>query len=260
MGNATQRYFIELIFNGTSYHGWQIQTNAISVQAVVDDALSMILRQEIRTLGCGRTDTGVHAKQLFAHFDCLQADVERQSATIIKSLNAVLPNDIAVKRIFRVPNDFHARFSAISRSYEYYIHFEKDPFLDGLSWQLRDKPDFIKMNEAAKIMMEYRDFSCFSKTHTQVLTNNCEIYKAEWEWINEGRLVFNISANRFLRNMVRAIVGTLIEIGNGRNAIESIRSTIESKDRSEAGTSVPACGLYLSQVVYPDLTSEYEPK
>jgi len=256
VGNLNQRYFIELTFNGASYHGWQIQNNAISVQAVVDKALSTILRQEIKTLGCGRTDTGVHAKQLFAHFDCLKVDVEKQDAAILKSLNAVLPNDIAVKRIFEVPNDLHARFSAISRSYEYYIHFEKDPFLDGFSWQIRDKPDLMKMNEAAKIMMEYRDFSCFSKTHTQVLTNNCEIYQAEWKWINNDRLVFNISANRFLRNMVRAIVGTLIEIGNGKNTIESIRSTIESKNRSEAGTSVPACGLYLSQVVYPDLINE----
>lgn len=256
MGNANQRYFIELIFNGTGYHGWQIQTNAITVQAVVDKALSMILRQEIKTLGCGRTDTGVHAKQLYAHFDCPQADIEKQSETIIKSLNAVLPDDIAVKRIIPVANDSHARFTALSRSYEYYVHFEKNPFLRDLSWQLKDKPDLIKMNAAAKIMMEYRDFSCFSKSHTQVMTNNCEIYHAEWSWVNDERLVFNISANRFLRNMVRAIVGTLIEIGNGRNTIESIRSTIESKDRSEAGTSVPACGLYLSQVVYPDLTFE----
>lgn len=256
MGNANQRYFIELIFNGTGYHGWQIQKNAITVQAVVDEALSMILRQEIKTLGCGRTDTGVHAKQLYAHFDCPKTDVEKQSKTIIKSLNAVLPDDIAVKRIIPVSNDSHARFTALSRSYEYYIHFEKNPFLQDLSWQLKDKPDLNKMNEAAKIMMEYRDFSCFSKSHTQVMTNNCEIYHAEWSWINDERLVFNISANRFLRNMVRAIVGTLIEIGNGRNTIESIRSTIGSKDRSEAGTSVPACGLYLSQVVYPDLTFE----
>lgn len=253
MGNVNQRYFIELIFNGAKYHGWQLQNNAITVQALVDQALSTILRQEIKTLGCGRTDTGVHAKQLFAHFDCLEVDVEKQIVTLVKSLNAVLPNDIAVKRLFRVPNDLHARFSAVSRSYEYYIHFEKDPFLDGLSWQLRDKPNINKMNEAAKIMMEYRDFSCFSKTHTQVFTNNCEIYHAEWKYTHTGQLLFTISANRFLRNMVRAIVGTLIEIGQGRNTIESIRTTIESKDRSEAGTSVPACGLYLSQVIYSDL-------
>jgi len=258
VGNIKQRYFIELIFDGSAYHGWQIQNNAVTVQSVVDKALSTVLRQEIKTVGCGRTDTGVHAKQLFAHFDCSLVAIAKQEDIIIRSLNAVLPNDIALKRIFRVSDDFHARFSAISRSYEYYIHFEKNPFLDGLSWYLRDKPDHNKMNEAAKIMMEYHDFSCFSKTHTQVYTNNCEIYQAEWSWINEDRLLFNISANRFLRNMVRAIVGTLIEIGNGKSTIESIRSTIESKDRSEAGTSVPACGLYLSQVVYPDLIIEYE--
>jgi len=258
VGNANQRYFIELIFNGTAYHGWQIQNNAITVQAIVDKALSTILRQEIKTIGCGRTDTGVHAKQLFAHFDCPESDVERQSVTLVKSLNAVLPNDIAVKKLYRVPNDVHAHFSAVSRSYEYYIHFEKDPFLDGLSWELRDKPDLSKMNEAAKIMMSYQDFSCFSKAHTQVFTNNCEIYRADWQWINDDRLVFNISANRFLRNMVRAIVGTLIEIGNGKKTIESIHSTIESKNRSVAGTSVPACGLYLSQVVYPNLILEHE--
>jgi tRNA pseudouridine38-40 synthase len=255
VGNTKQRYFIELLFNGTRYHGWQIQDNAITVQAVIDKSLSTVLRQDIKTVGCGRTDTGVHAKQLFAHFDCILSDAEVQDDKIKRSLNAILPNDIAVKNIFRVPHDFHARFSATSRSYEYYIHFEKDPFLDGLSWYLRDKPDLIKMSEAAKIMMEYRDFSCFSKAHTQVFTNNCEIYQAEWQWISDNRLRFNISANRFLRNMVRAIVGTLIEIGNGRNTVESIRSTIESQNRSQAGTSVPACGLYLSKVVYPDMKS-----
>ena len=252
MGNGNQRFFIEIAYHGANYHGWQVQDNAITVQELIDKALSTLLRKRITTLGCGRTDTGVHAKQLFAHFDCLETDINEQYNQLLKGLNALLPKDIAIKEIFRVPSDFHARFDAISRSYEYHIHFHKDPFLNGLSWQLRDKPDVIAMNKAAEIMMEYRDFSCFSKSHTQVMTNNCEIYNAEWKWLGNDRLVFYITANRFLRNMVRAIVGTLIEIGLNKKNIESIRTTIESKDRSVAGVSVPACGLYLTEVKYPN--------
>jgi len=256
VGNENQRFFIEIAYHGANYHGWQVQDNAITVQELIDKALSTLLRKRITTLGCGRTDTGVHAKQLFAHFDCLETDIKEQYDQLLKGLNALLPKDIAVKKIFQVPNDFHARFDAISRSYEYHIHFHKDPFFNGLSWQLRDRPDAIVMNKAASIMMGYRDFSCFSKSHTQVMTNNCEIYNAEWKWLGNDRLVFYITANRFLRNMVRAIVGTLIEIGLNKKNIESIRTTIESKDRSVAGMSVPACGLYLTEVKYPNLNKE----
>jgi tRNA pseudouridine38-40 synthase len=246
-----QRFFIELAFNGGAYHGWQIQKNAKSVQEVLNKALSTLLRKPVDTLGCGRTDTGVHAKQLFAHFDDEDELVKGNESKILTSLNALLPADIAIKRLFSVANDAHARFDAVKRSYEYHIHFGKNPFLSGLSWQLKDKPDLEAMNEAAKLMMNYQDFSCFSKSHTQVFTNNCKLMKAEWQWCSEERLVFYISADRFLRNMVRAIVGTLLEIGHGKQSVDYIHRVIESKDRSVAGVSVPACGLYLTEVVYP---------
>ncbi|EHQ28233.1 tRNA pseudouridine synthase A [Mucilaginibacter paludis DSM 18603] len=355
----TQRYFIELAYDGTNYHGWQIQHNAISVQQVLNKALSTLLRMPVETLGCGRTDTGVHAKQLYAHFDIgrqeqpivdgpwsmdegqqkkaqkrtiahnpssmdeEQPSIDNEQITSgnipstqahglptvndtlsttnhgpsttpsaanhgpstmdhrpsttnhglsttsstthhgpstidhglpqkTRSLNALLPHDIAVKRIIPVHADAHARFDATLRSYEYHVHFEKDPFLNNLSWQLRDRPDVGLMNQAAQIVMEYTDFSCFSKSNTQVKTNNCKISRAEWV-SNGDKLIFHISADRFLRNMVRAIVGTLMMVGKGDIKPEEVRRIIESKNRSNAGVSVPACGLYLTEVRYPYL-------
>ena len=260
-----QRYFIELAYDGTRYHGWQSQPNAVGVQQLVDKALSTVFRTQIETTGAGRTDTGVHARQLFAHFD---VEEENQESRIkiqekkannsqpttdnsqLRSINALLPHDIAAKRLIPVPPDAHARFDATQRSYEYHIHFEKDPFLNNFSWMLRNKPDVTLMNEAAKIIVEYTDFSCFSKSNTQVKTNNCKITRAEWVE-SEGKLIFHISADRFLRNMVRAIVGTLLMVGNKEIAPEEVRQIIESKNRSNAGTSVPACGLYLTEVRYP---------
>jgi tRNA pseudouridine38-40 synthase len=245
-----QRYFIELAYDGTNYHGWQVQDNAISVQEVLNHALATILREPVETIGCGRTDTGVHARQLYAHFDSQSLVNGQQSLVrIADSLNAVLPETIAVKRIIPVHVDAHARFDAISRSYEYHVHFEKDPFKINKSWQLRDKPDIALMNAAARIVMEYTDFSCFSKSNTQTFTNNCKITRAEWVY-NEHCLVFHISADRFLRNMVRAIVGTLMLVGRKEIAPEEVRAIIESKNRSNAGASVPACGLYLTEVKY----------
>lgn len=249
----TQRYFIELAYNGTNYHGWQTQPNAITVQELLDKALSTILRIPIETVGAGRTDTGVHAKQLFAHLDITEDNPDRvqdEVITITRGLNALLPYDISVKRIIPVHGDAHARFDATERSYEYHIHFEKDPFLQNLSWQVRDIPDVNLMNQAAQIMIEYTDFSSFSKSNTQVFTNNCKITKAEWI-MDEGKLTFHISADRFLRNMVRAIVGTLMAVGKGDIQPDEVRNIIESKNRSNAGTSVPACGLYLTEVKYP---------
>ena len=249
-----QRFFIELAYNGTHYHGWQIQQNAVSVQEVLNKALSTILREPIETLGCGRTDTGVHAKQFFAHFDAekLMANgawlIDEKG--LIRSVNSILPVDIAIKRILPVAADAHARFDATLRSYEYHIHFNKDPFKNGSSWLLRDKPDVALMNKAAAIIMEYIDFSCFSKSNTQVKTNNCKISKAEW-MKTDGGIVFYISADRFLRNMVRAIVGTLLQVGHKEIEPEAVRAIIESKNRSNAGVSVPACGLYLTEVFYP---------
>ncbi len=244
------RYFIELAYQGGNYHGWQIQDNAVTVQQKIDQALSTVLGAQIGTTGCGRTDAGVHAKQLFAHFD-LATEIS-QSGKILHALNSILPSDIAVKALYAVQAEAHARFDALSRSYEYHIHFEKNPFLQGFSWQLRDVPDVGAMNQAASTMKLYEDFSCFSKSNTQVFTNNCKINHAEWIMKeNDSRLVFQISANRFLRNMVRAIVGTLLEIGQGKQPLAHIQRVIESKNRSQAGSSVPAHGLYLTGVNYP---------
>lgn len=263
-----QRYFIELAYDGTRYHGWQAQPNAVGVQQLVDKALSTVFRTNVETTGAGRTDTGVHARQLFAHFDVEEESIVHGPLTIdgnaqktmdhgpctmdprMRSINALLPHDIAAKALIPVKEDAHARFDATQRSYEYHIHFEKDPFLHNYSWQLRDRPDVTLMNQAAGIMMEYTDFSCFSKSNTQVKTNNCKITRAQW-LEQDGKLVFHISADRFLRNMVRAIVGTLLMVGNKNIAPQEVRRIIESKNRSKAGTSVPACGLYLTEVKYP---------
>jgi len=266
-----QRYFIELAYDGTKYHGWQVQPNAVAVQQMLNQALGTLLRQPMETLGCGRTDTGVHAKEFYAHVDLPipeapqhpegGAEVASQNSPFrglgderFRSLNALLPYDIAVKRIIEVHPEAHARFDATLRSYEYHVHFHKDPFKINYSWLLRDRPDIDLMNDGAKIIMEYTDFSCFSKSNTQVFTNNCKITRAEWVEIEDGSLIFHISADRFLRNMVRAIVGTLLMVGKKEIAPEAIRQIIESKNRSKAGTSVPACGLYLTEVVYPYLT------
>ncbi|MBE9584806.1 tRNA pseudouridine(38-40) synthase TruA [Mucilaginibacter sp. JRF] len=253
---TTQRYFIELAYDGTRYHGWQIQPNAVTVQELLNKALSTVLRQPIDTTGCGRTDTGVHATEFFVHFD-LQLSEENAAKTPPSGgwgarLNALLPTDIAIKNIMPVHIDAHARFDATLRSYQYHIHFNKDPFRHNYSWLIKDRPDIGLMNEAAKIIMEYIDFSCFSKSNTQVKTNNCRISRAEWVE-TDGGIVFHISADRFLRNMVRAIVGTLMQVGRKAIEPEDVRAIIESKNRSEAGTSVPACGLYLTEVKYPYL-------
>ncbi|MGZ3755306.1 MAG: tRNA pseudouridine(38-40) synthase TruA [Mucilaginibacter sp.] len=258
---GNQRFFIELAYDGTNYHGWQSQHNAVSVQEVLNKALSTVLRQPIETLGCGRTDAGVHAKEFFAHV-APQPLADRQAGpkggvfgnleSIVRSLNSILPDDIAIKRIIPVHAEAHARFDATLRSYEYLIHFAKDPFKKGYSWLLRDVPDLELMNRAATIMMEYVDFSCFSKSNTQTKTNNCKISRAEWVQTEDG-IRFEISADRFLRNMVRAIVGTLLMVGRKEIEPEAVRGIIESKNRSNAGTSVPACGLYLTEVRYPFL-------
>lgn len=240
------RYFIEFSYNGKNYFGYQIQPREISVQQELEKALSTLLRQEIKTTGAGRTDTGVHAKKMFAHFDTESAPDQN----LVYKLNSFLPDDIAVKRIFEVKNDFHARFDATYRTYEYYISSEKNPFTQDSSWQMwRRKLDIDLMNEACKILFEYEDFTSFAKLHTDNKTNNCKIYKAFWEQ-NGAELKFTISADRFLRNMVRAVVGTMVEIGNGKIKPEELRKIIEKKDRNSAGTSAPAQGLFLVDVGY----------
>ncbi|MEN8137668.1 MAG: tRNA pseudouridine(38-40) synthase TruA [Bacteroidota bacterium] len=241
------RYFIELAYNGKNYFGWQRQPNQISVQEVIEEKLSILLRENISIVGAGRTDTGVHAKQMYAHFDYSK---EINSEKLTFKLNSFLPKDIAIHSLFKVNDEAHARFDAISRAYEYHINIGKDPFLTDNSYQINNDLDIDKMNEAAKIMFEYTDFKCFSKSKTDVRTYNCEIMNAVW--VKHGKkLIFHVKADRFLRNMVRAIVGSLLEIGLKRKSVEDFRKVIESKNRSEAGVSVPAHGLYLTEVTYP---------
>lgn len=247
--NKLQRFFLEIAYDGTMYHGWQLQHNAISVQQKLNDALETILRSKIETTGAGRTDTGVHAQQLFVHFD-VQESLIKNVRSFIHSLNSLLPHDISAQNLIPVANQAHARFDATERSYAYYIHFKKDPFLTNRSWQIRDIPDVSLMNAAAQYLLGKQDFSCFSKSHTQVFTNICTIKQACWSLEND-QLIFKITADRFLRNMVRAIVGTLIEIGIKKKKPESILEVIKSQKRSQAGVSVPAHGLYLTKIVYP---------
>ena len=240
------RYCIEFSYAGKKYFGYQIQPNQITVQEVLEKALSTMLREEIKITGAGRTDTGVHAKKIFAHFD-----IENEiSDNLTYQLNSFLPQDIAIKRIFEVKPDFHARFDATFRTYEYYISLEKNPFAQDSSWQIWKRDlDINRMNEACEILFEYEDFTSFSKLHTGNKTNNCKIYKAFWEQ-NGAELKFTISADRFLRNMVRAIVGTMVEIGNGKLEPQDLHRIIRDKNRNSAGTSAPAQGLFLVEVGY----------
>jgi tRNA pseudouridine38-40 synthase len=247
--SAMHRYFVQISFKGTQYHGWQIQPNAVSVQETVEKALSTILREEISVVGAGRTDTGVHASFYVLHFDTSEEIWDNQK--LVFRLNRFLPPDIAIQKIWSVSKDAHARFSAISRTYHYYITTEKKPFQTETAFYYHGKPDVVKMNEAAKLLFEYDDFTSFSRLHTDVKTNLCKIYQSEW--VTEGEmLVFKIKADRFLRNMVRAIVGTLLEVGKGKLTLEGFRKIMEKKDRGAASTSAPAQGLFLVDVEYPE--------
>jgi len=240
------RYCIEFSYNGKNYFGYQIQPKEISVQEDLEKALSTILREEIKITGAGRTDTGVHAKKMFAHFDTQQILSDQFS----HQLNSFLSPDISVKRIFSVRDDFHARFDAIFRTYEYYISLEKNPFTQEYAWQhWRRRLEINTMNEACEILFEYEDFTSFAKLHTDNKTNICKVYKADWEQ-NGTELKFTISANRFLRNMVRAIVGTMVEVGAGKIQPEDLRTILENKNRNFAGTSAPAHGLFLVDIGY----------
>ncbi len=242
-----QRYFVYLAYNGQNYHGWQIQPNALSVQQVLQEALALYFQQAIDLVGAGRTDTGVHAKEMVAHFDW-QDDLDE--AHFIYKLNALLPKDISISGLRKVKPEFHARFDALSRSYEYYLSLERDPFLAHLHYRFYGQLDLDAMNTAAQYLLGEHDFSCFSKSKTQTHTNLCSVTQASWT--KEGSVLkFDVSANRFLRNMVRAIVGTLIEVGEGKRNVDSIPELIASKSRSKAGLSVPAQGLFLSGIEYP---------
>jgi tRNA pseudouridine38-40 synthase len=242
------RYFLEIQYKGSHYHGWQSQPEAITVQEVLEHALSRLLSQDIVITGAGRTDAGVHALQMYAHFD---VDKPLEVSQLTYRLNAFLPKDIAIKALLPVIPSAHARFDAEARSYVYKIHCEKNAFLSKRSYYLKQTLDVVLMNEACSILFQYSDFECFSKSNTDVNTYNCTIHEAKW--LQRGsHLEFHITADRFLRNMVRAIVGTMLNIGTGKSSIEDLHQIIRSKDRSKAGYSVPAHGLYLSKVTYPD--------
>ena len=242
------RYFIELAYNGKNYHGWQKQPDAISVQEVLENALSTLLREKIQVMGAGRTDTGVHAKQLFAHFDMEAIDT---TPNLIFKLNSFLPKDISIQNIFPVKDDAHARFDASERAYEYLISYHKNPFSDDFAHLIHYKPNIDLMNEAANELLNYKDFQCFSRSNSDVKTYYCDIKEAYWKIVN-SQLVFTIKADRFLRNMVRAIVGTLLDVGFEKTSISQFHEIIKSKDRSRAGSSAPAKGLYLTKVEYPE--------
>lgn len=245
-----QRYFIQLSYDGTDFHGWQIQPNAKTIQETLNGALSTLFRRAIYCVGCGRTDTGVHARFFIAHIE-LSAPVNEDASEVVYRLNRILPRSIAVQDVYPVAADAHARFSAIERSYAYCITRSKDPFSINRQWELREDLDIDAMNAAAKHLLGTHDFSSFSKSNTQTETNLCEV--TEVKWLAEADdLVFRISANRFLRNMVRAVVGTLVEVGRGRISSEDVEAIMMAKDRREAGTSVPAHGLYLTDVRYPE--------
>ena len=241
------RYFLEIKYDGTNYHGWQIQQNANSIQAEINKALSTLLQDEILVAGAGRTDTGVHALQLFAHFD---TEIEFDINKIQFKLNSFLPDDISCSNIFSVNDDVHARFTAMERTYEYWISPLKNPFFNNRAYHFPYPLDISLMNEAGKELLKYTDFSCFSKSNTDTFTNDCKITFAQWEE-KEDCLVFTITADRFLRNMVRAIVGTMLEIGQKKININALNNIITSKERGNAGTSAPAHGLYLTNVNYP---------
>lgn len=251
------RYFIQLSYDGTGYHGWQVQPNGVSVQEVLQKALSTLLRQPTEVTGAGRTDAGVHASMMVAHFDWPAAhegeggeEAPLDCTQLTYKLNRLLPPDVAVQAVRPVSPEMHARFSATRRTYHYYIHTRKDPFLRGYSWQVNVPLDFALMNEAAQVLLEYSDFTSFSKTGTDVKTNICQLTEARWEQLKPGEWRFTVSANRFLRNMVRAIVGTLVEVGRHRMTISQMRHVIEAKDRQRAGESVPGHALYLTNIEY----------
>ena len=245
---SNNRYFIEFSYDGSSYHGLQKQLNAITVQEIMENAISKILRDNINIISAGRTDTGVHALNMFAHFDYdIKSKIEESNYCYL--INRLLPADIAVKAIHKVKPDSHSRFDAISRTYNYYITDTKNPFYHRYRYYLSEELDYNIMNKASKTLYEHEDFKCFSKSNTDVKTYNCKITDANWVKSGDD-WKFTITSNRFLRSMVRSIVGTLIEIGKGKIAINDLDKIIQSKDRRNAGYSVPAEGLFLKEIIY----------
>jgi tRNA pseudouridine38-40 synthase len=244
------RYFIFISYKGTYYHGWQVQPNSVTVQQILDEALSTVLNEKISTIGAGRTDTGVHAKIFCAHFDSISSDLSSLK-NLIHRLNSYLPEDISVKVVKRVVPEANARYSAISRTYKYYISRIKDPFNDNSSWYLYGDINLTAMNRACEILYIHSDFTSFSRLHSGAKTNICKIYKAYWEEV-DNQLIFTIRADRFLRNMVRAVVGTMVDIGFGKTEADKLNEIILAKDRRKAGKSAPAKGLFFTDIEYPD--------
>lgn len=242
------RYFIEIAYKGTNYHGWQYQPNANSIQEEIQKTLTILFKTSVEIIGAGRTDAGVHAKQIFAHFNVKNTYNKNE---FLYKANSLLPKDIVIKNIYKVTPEAHARFNAVNRSYEYKIYLGRNPFLTETTWQLTNKNlDIALMNKAAKQLFGYEDFKCFSKSKTDVKTYNCKITQALWK-LDNHTLTFYITADRFLRNMVRAITGTLLKIGEHKLSITEFKKIIESRDRRKAGASVPAKGLFLTKVTYP---------
>jgi len=243
------RYFIFISFKGTLYHGWQLQPGSVTVQKIIDDALSTILNEKISTTGAGRTDSGVHALVFCAHFESVIPELACRSNLIFR-LNRYLPKDISVSRIVKTHDDAHARFSAVSRTYRYYISRIKDPFMDDISWFIHGDIDVNTMNKACKILMRHNDYTSFSRLHSGTKTNICKVFLASWTE-ESNRLIFTIKADRFLRNMVRAITGTMVDVGRGKTSISEFEEIIKARDRSMAGKSAPAKGLFLEDIEYP---------
>lgn len=249
-----RRYFIYMAYDGTRYHGWQIQPNGQSVQEVLQDALFTLLRRSVPVVGAGRTDAGVHARLMVVHFDyegSVAFGETLDCGRLADKLNRVLPPDISVYRVVPVVSEAHARFDALSRTYHYFVHTAKSPFARHYSCRLYSEPDFEEMNRAARCLFDYTDFTSFSKVNTDTKTNNCRIMKAGWEQVAPGEWRFEIQADRFLRNMVRAVVGTLMEVGRGKLSVEGFRQVIEGKNRCGAGESMPGHALFLVDVAYP---------
>ena len=250
MISVKTRYFIFISYKGTSYHGWQIQPNSVTVQKILDEALSVVLNEKISTIGAGRTDTGVHATFFCAHFDSISKDL-LSLGNLIFRLNQYLPSDISVFSLKKVVPDASARYSAVSRTYKYHISRTKDPFTLYSSWYLHGSIYIDAMNEACNLLLHYSDFTSFSRLHSGAKSNICKIYNADWQEA-DNRLVFTIKADRFLRNMVRAIVGTMVEVGFGKMNLKEFEDIILAKDRCKAGKSAPAKGLFLADIEYPE--------
>lgn len=246
------RYFLEIAFDGTDFHGWQRQPNAITVQQVLEEALALVCKIGNGIVGAGRTDTGVHASQIFAHLD---ADFDLTETLWKDKLNSFLPPSVVIRSIRKMKDEAHARFDATARTYKYFISLGKDPFKTKFSHSVHHTPDIELMNKAAEKLLGTQDFQCFSRSKTDVKTYICTLTEAAWTR-QDGSLVFTITADRFLRNMVRAVVGTLLEVGYGKRSVESITELIESKNRSQAGASAPAKGLFLHKISYPEALFE----